>query len=191
MDVYPQSTVRDALLGQDDGRTLLRTPSQINALLGLSDDEIRRARQRILVAIAQSHGAEVPSERMVDVKPTIVQIAAHDPDVAVKAATMILEMSGSAHGGAAPVAAIDLNLGEARSATERRRPQIVRDSFVRTSPFTSEQGVRRGERSRRIEARIAHRPRSAASRSFPPQNPSAASPEKAATARSFTTTFRS
>jgi len=50
------------------------------------------------------------------VKQTIVQIASHEPDVAVKAAYMILERSGSVQsdftsGAIPPVAAIDLNLG--------------------------------------------------------------------------------
>ncbi|EED95728.1 predicted protein [Thalassiosira pseudonana CCMP1335] len=49
------------------------------------------------------------------IKPTVVQIAAHDPDVAVEAALMILEKSestgSSVNGSISPVVAFDLNLG--------------------------------------------------------------------------------
>ena len=115
LDVFHQSTIRDILLGQEDRRKLLVTPSQVNALKGLNDDEIEQARKRILTAIAESKGTEIISESIIEVKPTVVQIACHHPDVAVLAATMILERSGSMEcksGAPSPVTAIDLNLGE-------------------------------------------------------------------------------
>lgn len=141
MDVYPQSTVRDVLLGREDPRALLRTPSQVHALQGLSDDEIERARQRILAAIADRRGADVCDEAMVEAKPAIVQIAAHDPDAAVAAARLILELSGGAAG--APVAAIDLNLGVYFEVLCAHRSSRAADSSasLRCRP----QGVRKGD----------------------------------------------
>ena len=53
-------------------------------------------------------------QRDIDIKPTVAQIAGHDPKVAVEAALLILEKSGSFStndGDVSPIAAIDLNLG--------------------------------------------------------------------------------
>ena len=91
LDVYPQSLVNDILIGAEDRTLLIHTQSQRNALQGLSDDDIEQSRKRILLAIEQSKG----SGGIKPIKQTIVQLAGHDPDVAVKAAMMILERSGS------------------------------------------------------------------------------------------------
>ena len=110
LDVYPQSTVRDILLGKEDGRVLIKTLAQDNSIQGLSEIEIEQSRERILAAIAKRQGGT--STPMIGVKQTVVQIAAHDPGVAVDAANQILERSNSmGSAGASPVAAIDLNLG--------------------------------------------------------------------------------
>lgn len=106
LDVYPQSLIRNVLLGRADRDEIVLSKSQQNALVGLSENDVDSARRRILHAIN-------PKQECIDVKPTIVQIAAHDPKVAVEAALLILERSASsANGNASPVAAIDLNLGE-------------------------------------------------------------------------------
>ena len=112
LDVYPQSTVRDILLGKEDGRVLIKTLAQDNSIQGLSEIEIEQSRERILAAIAKRQGGT--STPTIGVKPTIVQIAAHDPDVAVEAANQILDRSdsmGSSGDDISPVAGIDLNLG--------------------------------------------------------------------------------
>ena len=116
LDVYPQSTVRGIFLGKGDRDALVVAPSQVNAREGLCDNDIEKSRERILSAISESKGTSLVSELSIEVKPTVVQIASHDPVVAVKAANMILEMSGSIdslkRGETCAVAAIDLNLGE-------------------------------------------------------------------------------
>ena len=111
LDVYPHSLVRDILAGKEDGSALIMTPSQENAVKGLSEDDIDQSRKRILAAVAKVEGGE---QKLEQAKPTIVQIASHDPDVAVEAATIILERSGTtgSTGAVSPVAAIDLNLGK-------------------------------------------------------------------------------
>ncbi|KAL7472851.1 hypothetical protein ACHAXS_013223 [Conticribra weissflogii] len=118
LDVYQQSIVRDVLFGEKNGggrnRQILVSLSQGNALDGLTDDDIELSRKNILTAL-NSEGYGVPMEHG-RVKQTIVQIASHEPEIAVKAAYMILERSGSIQsdftiGAVSPVAAIDLNLG--------------------------------------------------------------------------------
>ena len=92
LDVYDQSTVRDVLLGKEDSSVLMITPSQSNAIKGLSESDIEQSRRRILAAIAKKTGnsnGDIPP-----IKRTIVQIAGHNPDIAVRAANMILERSG-------------------------------------------------------------------------------------------------
>jgi hypothetical protein len=116
LDVYPRSNIRDILLGKGDRNALVVAPSQVNAMEGLCNNDIEQSRERILSAISESKGISFVSESSIEVKPTVVQIASHDPVVAVKAANMILEMSGSIdslkRGETCAVAAIDLNLGE-------------------------------------------------------------------------------
>lgn len=116
LDVYPHSITKDVLFGNHDREDLIVTPSQIYAMKGLGHHEIEAARARILSAIAKSKGFHNVSELKIDTKPTVVQIAAHDPDVAVEAAMAILERSGSMssqnNGDTSTVAGIDLNLGE-------------------------------------------------------------------------------
>jgi hypothetical protein len=105
LDVYQPSFIRNVLLGNADREEIVLSRSQQNALIGLSESDVDSARMRIL------HAMNGPKQ--IDVKPTVVQIAAHDPKVALEAALMILERSNSAaDGDASPVAAIDLNLGE-------------------------------------------------------------------------------
>ncbi|KAL7543120.1 hypothetical protein ACHAXR_012544 [Thalassiosira sp. AJA248-18] len=116
LDVYPQSSIRGILTGHEDRSSLMVTPSQVNALEGMNDNEVDQSRKRILAAISESKGPNP-----IEVKPTVVQIAAHDPDVAVKAAMMILERSGSMESGASPVTAIDLNLGCPQSIARKGR----------------------------------------------------------------------
>ena len=74
-------------------------------------------------------------------KPTIVQIAAHNPDIALQAALLILEKSGSfnANEGISPVAAIDLNLGE--SDHRRCHKYILSLIFPAGLPFIHCQDV--------------------------------------------------
>ena len=103
LDVYDQSIVRDVLLGKEDSSVLMKTPSQSNAIKGLSESDIEQSRRRILAAIAKKTG--ISNGDIPPIKRTIVQIAGHNPDIAVRAANMILERSGDA------VAGIDLNLG--------------------------------------------------------------------------------
>lgn len=134
LDVYPQSIVRDILLGRGDRSALLMSSSQVNAIEGLCHNDIEQSRQRILNAISKDKGGIVLSESAIEVKPTVVQIATHDPDVAVKAANMILEMSGSMDslkkGGVCPVAAIDLNLGCPQGiARKGRYGSFLHDEF--------------------------------------------------------------
>ena len=116
LDVYPHSIIKDVILGKQDGHDLIVTPSQTFATKGLDQHEIEEARARVLDAIAKRKGVQVVSESSIDTKPTIVQIAAHDPDVAVQAAMAILERSGTMRSlntaDACTVAGIDLNLGE-------------------------------------------------------------------------------
>ena len=108
LDVYPHSLLRSILLGEEDMREIILSKPQENALAGLSEDDIELSRFRILNAIDKS------GSKGNITKPTVVQIAAHDPKVAVEAALLILEKSGSSSIDAsnAPVAAIDLNLGK-------------------------------------------------------------------------------
>ena len=134
LDVYPQSIVRDILLGSGDRSALLVSTSQVNAIEGLCHNDIEQSRQRILNAISTSRGELVLSESAIEVKPTVVQIATHDPEVAVKAANMILEMSGSRDslktGGDCPIAAIDLNLGCPQGiARKGRYGSFLHDEF--------------------------------------------------------------
>jgi hypothetical protein len=116
LDVYPYPTIKDVLLGKKDGNDLIVTPSQRYAMAGLDHCEIAQARTRILTTIAEHKGVQGVSETTIDSKPTVVQIAAHDPDVAIKAAMAILERSASMGslnpGDACTIAAIDLNLGK-------------------------------------------------------------------------------
>lgn len=116
LDVYPHSTIQDILLGKHDRNNLIVTPSQTYAMKDLDPYDIEKARSRILSAIAKQKRVQVVSKVTIDNKPTIVQIATHDPDVAVKAAMAILERSGSIcplnPGDMSTVAGIDLNLGE-------------------------------------------------------------------------------
>lgn len=104
LDVYDGSLVRDVLLGSADSNALIFTESQRNALEGLKESDIEASRQRILSAL-QTKNNNSPETTLFEVKPTVVQIAAHDPDVAVRAAEMILERSNG------QCLAIDLNLG--------------------------------------------------------------------------------
>mmetsp|Transcript_16678 Transcript_16678/g.28690 ORF Transcript_16678/g.28690 Transcript_16678/m.28690 type:complete len:588 (+) Transcript_16678:61-1824(+) len=124
LDVYGQSIVRGIILGQEDRNPLLVAPSQINALKGLSNEDIDQSRRRILAAIAARKGTDTVSKSTIEVRPTVVQIAGHDPDVAVEAAMMILERSGSMagnNGDISPVTAIDLNLGCPQSIARKGR----------------------------------------------------------------------
>jgi len=95
LDVYDQSTVRDVLLGKEDSSALMNTPSQSNAIKGLSDFDIEQSRKRILTAIAKKTGSNIDGD-ILPIKKTIVQIAGHNPDIAVRAANMILERAGDA-----------------------------------------------------------------------------------------------
>ncbi|KAL3804688.1 hypothetical protein HJC23_008503 [Cyclotella cryptica] len=108
LDVYSHSLVRGVLLGEVDRQEVIVTQSQVNALKGLSERDIDASRKQILALLHQS-GRNI----FMPMKPTIVQIAAHDPDIAVEAAHLILEKSGcsNANEDESPVAAIDLNLG--------------------------------------------------------------------------------
>ena len=104
LDVYDHSTVRNVLLGIEDSSVLMKAPSQSNAIKGLSESDIEQSRMRILAAIAKQTGnsnGDIPP-----IKRTIVQIAGHNPNIAVRAANMILERAG-----ADAVAGVDLNLG--------------------------------------------------------------------------------
>jgi len=102
LDVYDKSLVRDVLLGRADSNALIFTQSQGNALEGLDESDIDASRQRIISALQAKNNS---LETTFEVKPCVVQIAAHDPDVAAKAANMILERSNG------QCLAIDLNLG--------------------------------------------------------------------------------
>lgn len=121
LDVYPESITRDILLGIRERSELIVTPSQKYTMHGLDDNEIEQARARILSALAASKGVHAISESSIEVKPTVVQIAAHDPDVAVEAAMAILERSGSETDDTCTVAAIDLNLGCPQSIARKGR----------------------------------------------------------------------
>jgi len=101
LDVYDRSLVRDVLLGVDSS-ALIFTQSQRNALEGLDKSDIEAARRRIISALQAKNNS---LEMTLEVKPCVVQIATHDPDVAAKAANMILERSNG------QCLAIDLNLG--------------------------------------------------------------------------------
>ncbi|KAL7507791.1 hypothetical protein ACHAXN_006304 [Cyclotella atomus] len=128
LDVYPQSLIRNVLLGRADRDEIVLSKSQQNALVGLSENDVDSARRRILHAIN-------PKQECIDVKPTIVQIAAHDPKVAVEAALLILERSASsANGNASPVAAIDLNLGCPQAiARKGKYGAFLHDEFPETA----------------------------------------------------------
>jgi tRNA-dihydrouridine synthase len=123
LDVYPSSSVKDVLLGNGDEGSLLVSTSQVNAREGLSSYDVEQSRKRILHAISERRGHALDSS--INIQPTVVQIAAHDPDVALKAAYLILEMSGSMNalqnGEVCPVAAIDLNLGCPQSIARKGR----------------------------------------------------------------------
>jgi tRNA-dihydrouridine synthase len=108
LDVYPHSLVRKILVGNADRGEIVVTKPQVNALKGLSENDVDAARRRILKALDEA-GQNI----LGPMKPTVVQIAAHDPNIAAEAAFKILEMSGSSYNGKEvnPVAAIDLNLG--------------------------------------------------------------------------------
>ena len=112
LDVYPHSLVKNVLLGNVDttssGDEIVLSAPQENALEGLSHGDVNESRKRILNVIHHS------GQRDIDIKPTVAQIAGHDPKVAVEAALLILEKSGSFStndGDVSPIAAIDLNLG--------------------------------------------------------------------------------
>ena len=112
LDVYPHSLVKNVLLGNVDttssGDEIVLSAPQENALEGLSHSDVDESRKHILNAIHHS------GQRDIDIKPTVAQIAGHDPKVAVEAALLILEKSGSFStndGDVSPIAAIDLNLG--------------------------------------------------------------------------------
>ncbi|KAK1747890.1 tRNA-dihydrouridine synthase family protein [Skeletonema marinoi] len=102
LDVYDESLVRNVLLGSADSNALIFTQSQRNALEGLSESDIEASRQRIISALQTKNNS---LETTFEVKPCVVQIAAHDPDMAAKAAEIILERSNG------QCLAIDLNLG--------------------------------------------------------------------------------
>lgn len=125
LDVYPPSIVRDVLLGNKDGDALLVSTSQVNAREGLSQNDVEQSRKRVLHAISEQREYTNASNSLINIQPTVVQIAAHDPDVALKAAYLILEMSGSMNalhsGKVCPVAAIDLNLGCPQSIARKGR----------------------------------------------------------------------
>ncbi|KAL3762022.1 hypothetical protein ACHAWU_002118 [Discostella pseudostelligera] len=125
LDVYPHSITTDVLFGNHDREDLIVTPSQIYAMKGIDHHEIEAARSRILSVIAKSKGIHDVSELKINTKPTVVQIAAHDPDVAVEAAMVILERSGSMNsynnGDTCTVAGIDLNLGCPQSIARKGR----------------------------------------------------------------------
>ena len=109
LDIYSHSLVQNVLLGKVDRGDIVLSTAQKNALEGLSESDVDASRRRILNAISQS------GRMSVDIKPTVAQIAGHDPKVAVEAALLILEKSGSCltnDGEVSPIAAIDLNLGE-------------------------------------------------------------------------------
>jgi hypothetical protein len=111
LDVYPHSVVRNILLGNTDRGDIPLSNSQLNALRGLSESDVDASRRRILESINENESGE---SNFFPIKPTVVQIAAHDPDIAAEAALLILDRSGSSIDGnyVPPVAAIDLNLGE-------------------------------------------------------------------------------
>lgn len=125
LDVYPPPIVRDVLLGNCDGGALLVSTSQVNAREGLSQDEVEQSRKRRLHDISERRAHAIESDSSISVQPTVVQIAAHNPDAALKAAYLILEMSGSMNalhsGEVCPVAAIDLNLGCPQSIARKGR----------------------------------------------------------------------
>lgn len=105
LDVYDESLVRDVLQGSADSSTLIFTQSQRNALEGLKESDIEASRQRIRSALQTKNNNSPETTSLFEVKPTVVQIAAHDPDVAANAAELILERSNG------QCLAIDLNLG--------------------------------------------------------------------------------
>lgn len=115
LDVYPHSLLRDVLLGKSNRCDILPSKAQLNALQGLSESDIDASRRRILDALDKS------GRKSFAMKPTVVQIAAHDPQVATEAALLILERTmsldrsgsfGIDGSNVAPIAAIDLNLGK-------------------------------------------------------------------------------
>ena len=103
LDVYDESLVRDVLLGSADSKALIFTQSQRNALEGLSQSDIEASRQRIISALQTKNNSLETA--LFEVKPCVVQIAAHDPNVAARAAEIILERCNG------QCLAIDLNLG--------------------------------------------------------------------------------
>lgn len=102
LDVYDKSIIRDVILGNVDSKTLIFTQSQRNALEGLEEDDIEASRQRVINALQRKNDS---LEKTLQIKPCVVQIAAHDPNVAANCAEMILERSSG------QCVAIDLNLG--------------------------------------------------------------------------------
>ena len=110
LDVYPIRGVEDVLAGREGEHTsLVVAESQARALEGLSGDDVEQSRRRILASL--DGGGPL-------VRPTVVQIAGSDASVALEAASMILDLSGTSAAlreGVArdrlPVCAIDLNLG--------------------------------------------------------------------------------
>lgn len=112
LDVHDKSIIREMLLGSADSSTFAFTESQRNALEGLHEGDIEASRQKIISALQRKHNS---LETALDVKPCVVQIAAHDPDVAAKAADMILERSNG------QCVAIDLNLGCPQSIARKGR----------------------------------------------------------------------
>src|SRR6056300_1089473 len=88
LDVYDKSIIRDVILGNVDSKTLIFTQSQRNALEGLEEDDIEASRQRVINALQRKDDS---LEKTLEIKPCVVQIAAHDPNVAANGAGMILE----------------------------------------------------------------------------------------------------
>ena len=100
LDVYDKSIVREILIGNADSNDLVFTQAQRNALDGLDKNEIEASKQRIRHLLQTKNNSDT-----IEVKPTVVQIAAHDPETAARAAGLILEQSNG------QCLAIDLNLG--------------------------------------------------------------------------------
>lgn len=115
LDVYPHSLLRGVLSGNFNTDHILPSKAQLNALQGLSKSDIDASRRRILEALHKS------GQEPFNTKPTVVQIAAHDPKVATEAALLLIERASSLkkssisvadESNISPIAAIDLNLGE-------------------------------------------------------------------------------
>ena len=112
LDVYPLGNAEGVLDGRaGETSSLVVAESQARALEGLSGGDVEGARRRILAGLGGADGGPL-------VKPTVVQIAGSDASVALEAARMILDLSGTSAAlrdgtprDRLPVCAIDLNLG--------------------------------------------------------------------------------